>query len=99
MSEREWVTLLEVNDRLEAAIIKEALEAQGIPAVFFQEGAAQFGYPVGVGPLSMVEICVPSDRLTEAQAWLDAYENGELENQESENAEVNDAKHSHPDNE
>lgn len=90
MTERQWVTLLEVNDRIEAEIIKDALEAQDIPAVFFQEGAVQFGYPVGVGPMSVVEICVPSDRLQEAKTWLQAYENGEIENVEA----SDDEKHS-----
>lgn len=79
MTEKEWVTLLEVNNRLEAEIIKDALEAQGIPAAFFQEGAAQFGYALSVGPLSVVEICVPSDRLSEAQTWLEGYQRGDFE--------------------
>lgn len=94
MSDREWVTLLEVNDRLEAEIIKDALEAQGIPAAYFQEGVVQFGYPVSVGPMSVVEICVPGDQLEEAEAWLEAYENGEFEN-----IEANHEEHSDSDNE
>ncbi len=80
MSGKEWVTLLEVNDRIEAEIIKDALEAQGIEAAYFQEGAVHFGYPVTVGPMSVVEICVPNDRMKEAEAWLEAFENGEFEN-------------------
>lgn len=91
MSEKEWVTLLEVNDRIEAEIIKDALEAQGIPAAYFQEGAVQFGYPVSVGPMSVVEICVPGDRLDEAEAWLEAYENGALENMEANHEEHSDS--------
>jgi hypothetical protein len=79
MSEHEWVTLLDVNDRIEAEIIKEALEAQGIPAQIFQEGIAHFAYPVTVGPLANVEICVPADRSEEAQAWLADYRSGQLE--------------------
>jgi hypothetical protein len=90
MSEMEWVTLLEVNDRIEAEIIKDALEAQGIPAVFFQEGVVHFGYPVTVGPMSKVEICVANNRLEDAQGWLTAYQNGELENIEENNAEHSD---------
>lgn len=85
MTEKEWVTLLQVNDRIEAEIVKDALEAQGIPAAYFQEGAVQFGYPVSVGPMSKVEICVPNDHLEEAKAWLQAYENGELETMEANN--------------
>ncbi len=91
MSEKEWVTLLKVNDRLEAEIIKDALEAQGIAAAYFQEGVVQFGYPVSVGPMSVVEICVPNDRLEEAEAWLEAYENGEFENMEANHEEHGDS--------
>jgi hypothetical protein len=91
MPNREWTTLLEVYDRLEAEIIKDALEAQDIPAEFFQEGVVHFGYPVTVGPMSKVEICVPSDRLGEAEAWLAAYNDGTLED--------NDAEHNDPGNE
>ena len=93
MSEREWVTLLEVDDRIEAEIIKDALIAQGIEAVFFQEGVVHFGYPVTVGAMSTVEICVPNDRLTEAQAWLEAYTRGDF----FDNTEENNAEHSDPD--
>lgn len=79
MSDPDWATLLEVYDRLEAMIIKEALEAQGIPAEIFQEGAGHFAYPVMVGPLGVVEICVPEKRLEEAEAWLEQYQSGKLE--------------------
>jgi hypothetical protein len=79
MSDPNWATLLEVYDRLEAEIIKEALEAQGIPAEIFQEGAGHFAYPVGVGPLGKVEICIPEERLEEAEAWLEEYQSGKLE--------------------
>ncbi len=91
MFDKEWVTLIEVNDRIGAEIIKDALEAQGIPAAFFQEGAVQFGYPVTVGPMSVVEICVPNDRIQEAKAWLNAYQNGEFENVDVEYEEHSDS--------
>lgn len=77
MSEPQFVTLLEVFDRLEAEIIKEALIAQGIPAEFFQEGVSHFIYPGG-GPIGRIEICVPEDKFSEAKAWLEAYQNGQL---------------------
>jgi len=94
MSEREWVTLLEVDDRIEAEIIKDALTAQGVEAEFFQEGVVHFGYPVTVGGMATVEICVPNDQLEQAQAWLADYESGNLESVED-----NDAEHSDPDSE
>lgn len=74
MSDIHWATLLEVVDRLEAEIIKEALEAQDIPAEIFQEGAMHYAYTGG-----KIEICVPNDRVEEASAWLSEYQNGQIE--------------------
>lgn len=79
MSEPSWATLLEVTNRIEAEIIKDALEAQGIPAEIFQEGAIRYAYPMVFGPLAKVEICVPNNRMDEAKAWLTEYENGQID--------------------
>ena len=68
----EVVTLVEVFDRLEAEIIKEALEAIGIEAVLFQESAGAL-YPTTFGALGKVEICVPAEQIEQANAWLDEY--------------------------
>ena len=83
MSENEWVALMEVFDRLEAEILKEALTAQGIPAQLFQEGLSHYLYPVS-GPMGRIEICVPSDRLTDAHNWLEEYNSGELRDENTE---------------
>ena len=77
MSENEWVALMEVFDRLEAEILKEALTAQGIPAQLFQEGLSHYLYPVS-GPMGRIEICVPNNRLQDALSWLKEYNSGEL---------------------
>jgi hypothetical protein len=82
MSTKDWVTLIEVNDRLEAEIIKEALEAHAIPAEIFQEGITHFAYPVNVGPMARVEICVPVEHFENAKAWLDEYQSGGLNDME-----------------
>ena len=78
MANSSWATLLEVSTRIEAEIIKEALEAQGIPCEIFQEGVAHLAFPMNAGPLAQVEIAVPKERLSEAQAWLAEYDSGEL---------------------
>ncbi|GAB4397926.1 MAG: hypothetical protein OHK0031_17730 [Anaerolineales bacterium] len=80
MSENEeLVVLMEANDRLQAEIFKGALEAEGIPVTILQESAGSvYGFS-GV-PLGVAQICVPAQRLAEAQAWLSAYEKGDLEN-------------------
>ena len=77
MPEKEWVALMEVFDRLQAEILKEALEAQGIPAQLFQEGLSHYLYPVN-GPMGKIEICVPNERYQEAMEWLQAYNNGQI---------------------
>ena len=84
MSDIHWVTLTEAGSRIEAEIIKEALEAQGIPAEIFQGGAMHYAYPVGE-----IEICVPNERIKEAKAWLAGYENGQLEDLPDEEDEDN----------
>ena len=73
MPETRWTALLEASNRMEAEIIKEALEAQGILAEIFQEGAMHYAYPGG-----KIEVCVPEDRMDEAKAWLADYESGEF---------------------
>jgi hypothetical protein len=83
MSENEWVFLMEVFDRLEAEILKEALEAQGIPAQLFQEGISHYLYPVS-GPMGRIEVCVPSLRLQDAKEWLEAYDKGDLRDDNAE---------------
>lgn len=79
MTEPKWVTLFEVHDRLEAEIIREALEAQGLPTNLVQEAVTHYIYPITIGPVSTIGICVPAENLAEAQAWLQAYQNGSLE--------------------
>ena len=73
MSEPRWATLLEAAHRMEAEIVKEALEAQGFPAEIFQEGVMHYGYLGG-----KIEVCVPDNRLEEARAWLTEYEESQL---------------------
>lgn len=78
MTQKEWKTLVESVERSEAEVIKSALDALGIHAELFQEGAgAVYGFSVGI--LGDVEICVPEDEFERAQAWLESYENNLLE--------------------
>lgn len=78
MTENRWVTLLEVNDRLQAEILKNALESQNIPVDLIQEGISHYLYPVG-GPIGTIQVCVPENRMAEAKLWLDDYNRGNLE--------------------
>jgi len=79
MSRIEWKTLLVVNDRSEAEVIKAALEAQGIQAELFQEAAGTV-YGLTGGMLGEVEVCVTPTDLVVARDWLKAYQNHQLEN-------------------
>jgi hypothetical protein len=86
MSRDGWSTLLEVYDRLEAEILKEALEADGFSVNLFHEAIGTL-YPTTFGTLGKVEVCVPDERFEEAKIWLESYNNGELRD---DNAELSD---------
>jgi len=86
MSQDGWSTLTEVYDRLQGEILKEALTADGIPVALFQESIGSL-YPTTFGTMGRVEVCVPDERLKEAEIWLEAYNKGELRN---DNAELGD---------
>ncbi len=89
MSEAEWITLIDVFDRLEAEILKGALEAQGIPCKLFQEGVSHYIYPVS-GPMGRIQVCVPGEKMQEAQQWLEAYNHGDLQNDNSDLSDTQD---------
>jgi len=61
----------------QAAIIKELLAAEGIPAETSQEGAGA-AYGLTVGPLGMVDILVPAEYAAQAEAVLAAMRRGDL---------------------
>ncbi len=70
-----WEYLTELYDRLEAEMVKSALEAEGIPAVLSQEAAGNL-YPVTFGDLARIQVFVPQASLAEARDWLAKYEKG-----------------------
>ena len=72
------VVICTVAGRLEAERIRSWLEAEGIPAMVSQEGAAQV-YGLGVGILGKADVLVPASRAAEAEAWLAAMQSGDLE--------------------
>ena len=78
MSDNEWVAILDVYDRLEAEILKEAMEAQDIPVQLFQEGISHYLYPVS-GPIGRIQVCVPRTKLPDALIWLDSYKKDEID--------------------
>lgn len=73
MSALTWVSLTTVFDRIEAEMIKSALEAVDISVELSQESVGST-IPVSFGKFAKVEIFVPQETLEEAQAWLKEYE-------------------------
>ena len=66
MSEENWQVIEEVGGDLQAEILRGLLEAQGIQVLLSQEGIAHFAYSLTVGPLSTVQILVPTSQLEAA---------------------------------
>ena len=69
-----WEKLTKVYDRIEAEMMKSALEALEIPAELMQESVGGT-IPVSFGKFAEVQIFVPKEKLEEALAWLESYEN------------------------
>jgi hypothetical protein len=68
---------------MQAEIIRGLLEAAGIPARLSQESAGSV-YGFTVGAMGLVDILVPEEFAAQAQEVLDAYEHGELAEDEGE---------------
>lgn len=76
MSEMTWQLLTEVYDRIEAEMIKAALEALEIPAELVQESVGST-IPVSFGQAAKVHIFVPKKDVDDALEWLKRYETEE----------------------
>ena len=74
MTDMKWELLTKVYDRIEAEMIKSALEAIEIEAELAQESVGGT-IPVSFGKFSEVQIFVAKDNLEEAKKWLAEYDN------------------------
>ncbi len=72
MAAMTWDLLTKVYDRIEAEMMKSALEALEIPVELVQEGAGG-SIPLSFGKLAEVQIFVPKVKWNEAQEWLRSY--------------------------
>jgi hypothetical protein len=90
MSEERWEVVAEIAGELQAEILRGMLEAQGIKVWISQEGAGR-AYGLGVGRLGKVQILVPAGELEQANALLDAYYSGELENDDLDSDNLDEA--------
>jgi hypothetical protein len=78
MSEEKWEVVIEAPGDLQAEIIRNLLEAQGIKVFLNQEGA---GRAVGLtlGPLGQVQVLVPEHQSQAARQIVDDYYDGKYE--------------------
>ena len=81
MSEMKWEILTKVYDRIEAEMMKAALETLEIPVELAQESVGGT-IPVGFGAFAEIHLFVPKDKMEEAKAWLEVYESDQAEVEE-----------------
>ena len=81
MNEMQWKILTKVYDRIEAEMMKAALEALDVPVELAQESVGGT-IPVSFGEFAEVHVFVPQEKFDEAKAWLEMYENDEAEIEE-----------------
>lgn len=86
MSEESWEVITEVSGELQAGLLRNLLEAQGIKVFLNQEGA---GRAVGLtlGPLGDVQVMVPVHQSEAARKIVEDYYAGKFENEEQANSE------------
>jgi len=81
VSEFKWALLTEVYGRMNAELIKSLLNANGIEVELFQEAiGGNFAYPTNVGEFALVQIFVPTNKLSESKDIFENSQNGSMEN-------------------
>jgi hypothetical protein len=89
MTKPRWEVVEVISGDIEAELLRGLLEAQGIPVTLSKEGA---GHALGlqVGPLSEIQILVPSNRREEARQILDDYYAGSYASEEGSEQEASE---------
>ena len=78
MSDEKWEVITEVSGELQAGLIRNLLETQGIKVFLNQEGAGR-AVGLSVGPLGEVQILVPESQSEAARKIVDDYYAGNFE--------------------
>lgn len=78
MSEMQWKILTKVYDRVEAEMMKSALETLDVPVEFAQESVGRT-IPVSFGAFAEIHVFVPREKYDDAKAWLEMYEDNAIE--------------------
>ena len=73
MGEMKYELLVELNNRMEADLLKSYLESQEIPVELFQESVGQNIYPVAVTGLGSVQVFVPKEKFKQAKKALELF--------------------------
>ena len=83
MSEDKWELIITVSGELQADLLRNLLEAQGIKVFLNQEGAGR-AYGLTVGPMGEVQVLVPENQSQAARQIVDDYYAGKFESDEGE---------------
>jgi hypothetical protein len=75
---KEYVPVYTSSGKLAGDMIRLMLEAQGIPVILRQESVGLV-HGLTISPLGDVHVCVPPDRVEEAEQILQDMEEGRLE--------------------
>ena len=78
MSEGKWELVTEVSGELQADLLRNLLEAQGLQVFLNQEGAGK-AYGLTVGPLGQVQVLVPEHQSQQARQIVEDYYAGKFE--------------------
>jgi len=86
MTEVKWELITTVSGELQADLLRNLLEVQGIKVFLSQEGA---GRAVGLtmGPMGEVQVLVPENQSEAARQIVDDYYAGKFESSEDEDSE------------
>ena len=83
MTEDKWELITTVSGELQADLMRNLLEAQGIEVFLSQEGAGK-AYGLALGPMAEVQILVPKTQSETAHQIVNDYYAGKFESDEEE---------------
>jgi hypothetical protein len=89
MSEEKWELIIEVSGELQADLLRNLLEIQGIKVFLNQEGAGR-AYGLTVGPMGQVQVLVPEHQSREAHQIVEDYYAGKFESDEGEYSDLDE---------
>jgi hypothetical protein len=87
MNNKPWIHIYTAYGQLDAAMLVDFLQANGIEATSLQESLGTT-YGLTVGPLGEAKIYVPEEKKDEAEALIKQMEEGKLEISESESSKI-----------